>query len=283
MNILIFFPGVICMIAALLVMFRLMHYARFYAPSYFFWIGTILAIIGLVSLIQPLIFLFVFNRMIAAFVLIGGILISAVSLLWPATMHHSSTDLEIDKLLPDYTSKEYHEVIVNASVEAAKQTLQSTGVSDIPVVHLLLKIRGIADEKDMSNAAANNRACSDTFSTPDFNFFVVNPNELITVMILQASMITNGSKKIPAPPEITKLEQFSAFNQPGYVKVAVNFRFVNRDNGQTLMSTETRNWPVTKKDARTFGIYWRIIYPGSAMIRRIWLDVINKKAQLLNK
>jgi len=63
----------------------MMHYARFYAPSYFFWIGAIITVIGLISLIHPLGFLFIVNRIIAGCVVIGGASISIISLLYPGS------------------------------------------------------------------------------------------------------------------------------------------------------------------------------------------------------
>lgn len=279
MNLQELLPGLACIFVALLIMFRLTHYAHFYAPSYFFWIGIIIFLVGTISLIQPLTFLFVFSRIYAAIVLSVGILISILSLVWPVKVNYSTDNLKIDDLLPDYSFGEYHEVSLDASVDKAKHTLQTTGVSAIPVIHLLMKIRGIADEKDMSDIVANNQANSETFSTPDFNFFMVDPAEYISVMIMKASVIAGGSKKLPAPPEISKLEQFTAFNNPGYVKVAINFRFISLDKQKTLLSTETRVQGTTSGDSRLFGLYWRIIYPGSAIIRRVWLDTIKKIAE----
>jgi len=277
MNFYPFIPGIICVAVALLVMFRLMHYARFYAPSYFFWIGAILAVAGLVSTIHPLSFLLILNRTVAVCVLCGGVLLSVIALFLPARKHHSQTDLALDQLLPDYSFNEYHEVIVNASVEEVKRALQTTGVRDIPVALMFLKIRGIADYgKDRSDTVTNNQQNSDSFVTPDFNFIVANPFELLTLMVLK------GSAKTP-PPEITTTEEFRAFQESGYVKVAVNFLFRSLDNGQTLVSTETRNLPMTRKDSCIFGRYWRIIYPGSAIIRRLWLDTLAKKAEQKKK
>ena len=66
---------------------------------------------------------------------------------------------------------------------------------------------------------------------------------------------------------------------PGYIKVAVNFRFISINENETILTTETRNNGITHKDNRIFGYYWRIIYPGSAIIRRVWLDTIKKKSQ----
>lgn len=280
MDILQFIPGFICIAIALIVMFHMMHYAKFYAPSYFFWIGAIITIVGLISLVHPLSFLFILNRTIAIIVIVEGVLISATSLFSPVTIKHSATNNQkADELLPEYTFNEVHEVHVKASVEKAKQILQTTGVKDIPAAHLLMKIRGIANEDaDTSDFAAKSNVSSDTVSTPDFNFFVVSPNEWITGMILKSAIISNGDKK-PAPPEITSLQQFASFNEPGYVKVTANFRFIETDPHNTLLTTETRVKGITLNDNRTFGYYWRIIYPGSAIIRRVWLDTIKKRAE----
>ena len=280
MNFQSFIPGLICIVIAITIMFRLMHYAKFYAPSYFFWIGIILIVVGIISLIHPLAILLILSRIVAAFVVLGGVLISAFSLLYPVKTNYSPTNnQQIDSLLPDFSFNEFHEVRVNASLEKIKQVLQVTGVKDIPAAHLLMKIRGIADDDvDLSDRASNNLVGSNTVSTPDFNFFIVAPDEWITLMILKSVIITNNANQ-PAPPEIATLDQFTAFNEPGYVKVAVNFRFISTNNQETILTTETRNHGITHKDNRVFGYYWRIIYPGSAIIRRLWLDTIKKKAQ----
>jgi hypothetical protein len=275
-----YLSGIVCVIMALVIMFRLMHYARFYAPSYFFWIGAILAVTGLISLIHPLVFLFIMNRIIAVSVVLGGVLMAGISLLYPVKTKHSPTiNQTIDDLMSGYAFNEIHEVRIKASPEKVKQILQVTGVKDIPIARLLMKIRGIADEDvNLSDRASNNLVTSDTVSTPDFNFFVVAPDEWITVMILKSVIIKNKANQ-PAPPEIAALEQFMLFNDPGYVKVVVNFRFISTNNDETILTTETRVQGIEKRDSQVFGKSWRIIYQGSAIIRRVWLDTIKKKAQ----
>jgi hypothetical protein len=275
-----YIPGLICIALALVVMFRLMHYAHFYAPSYFFWIGAILFIAGLVSLIYPLDFIFISNRTIALAVILCGIVISVSSLFWPVKLEQSATTYQqIDGLMPAYSFNELHEVRIKASPNEVKEVFRVTGVNDIPVVHLLMKIRGIADEDvDLSDRASNNKAGTNTFTTPDFNFFVVAPDEYIAVMILKPTMIS-GNKGKPAPPEISTLEQFIAFHEPGYMKVVINFRIIGIENKETLLTTETRVDGTTKTDSYVFGRYWRVIYPGSAIIRRVWLDTIKKKVE----
>jgi len=268
-----FIFGLLCIAAALCLMFALMGYAPFYAPSYFFWIGVILSLTGIVSLLKPLAFLFIFNRRIATVVVGSGLLLVVASLYWPVPTYHAPANRKIDALLPDYSFGEYHEALVDASPEAVKRALQSTAIRDVPVIRFLTKIRGLDDKKAVRYASKINER-SDTFSTPDFNFFVIDSTEMVTVMLL------NASTHVPPPP-VKTLEQFRTFNKPGYIKVAINFRFIPQRNGQTLVTTETRNYAMTKEDACIFARYWRIIYPGSAVIRRVWLNELAKRAKNL--
>jgi len=238
-----FIPGLICIIAALIIMIRLMHYAHFYAPSYFFWIGAIITLTGIVSLIRPLEYLFIADRTVALYVLAGGMLTAIAALLYPVRLMHSPTrDQKIDALLPDYSFNELHTVRIKASPEKIKDTLRVTGVKDIAAAHILMKIRGIADDNvDMSDTASKSEPDTNTFSTPDFNFLVVDPTEFITVMIIKAAMVTNRSHK-PAPPDIASLEQFIAFDNPGYVKVAMNFRFIDNGSEETILNRNPSPW-----------------------------------------
>lgn len=272
MNINHFIPGILCVIVALVIMFRLMHYAPFYTPSYFFWIGLILLTTGLISLIKPLSFLFILNRTIAYSVIGTGLLIAVIALIWPYTLSKTGSNNALDRLQPVYSSNEYHEVIINASIDEVKQALKTTGVNDIPAAHLLIKLRGLDNDKDMSDKVSNNEPAPGTFVTPDFNFMVADSSELITVMVMKITGKT-------APPVITNNQEFIRFNDPGYVKIAINFHFTSLGKNKTLLSTETRNLPTTKKDSFIFGAYWRIIYPGSALIRRVWLDTVARVAE----
>jgi hypothetical protein len=271
-----FLPGIFCVVTALLIMVRLMHYARFYGPSYFLWIGIILAVVGLISLIKPLAFLFILNRTMALTVFGGGLLTITASLFWPVQLIKAHTGNVIDQLAPEYASNEYHERIINASPSTIKDAFRITGVGDIPIVHLLMKIRGIAEEKDMSDEASKTEFETGILRTPDFDWIVVDSIECITFMIM------NVSTKTP-PPILKTIEQFNAFNEPGYNKVAVNFRFKPLGNGQTLVSTETRNFAPVASDNQRFARYWRVIYPGSALIRRVWLDTLAKKAEQMEQ
>jgi hypothetical protein len=266
-----FIPGLLCIFVAVLIMVRLTHYANFYAPAYFFWIGIILAIVGLISVAKPMNFLWIFDRKVALFVLVGGLSILIAALYCPVKIYHSENKQKIDSILPDYSFSEYHETTINASPEKVKSAWQNTPIREIAVVDLLMKIRGLPANKEEKDKVAMMNQCAGTFRTPDFCYFEMDSTEFITVMLIKASAQAD-------PPSMKSLEQFINFNEAGYIKVVLNFRIIPIENGRTLVTTETRNQGLTPKDRRIFGRYWRVIYPGSAIIRRLWLDALAKKA-----
>ena len=67
--------------------------------------------------------------------------------------------------------------------------------------------------------------------------------------------------------------------RPGYSKVAINFHVQETGGDLCRVTTETRIF-CTDFSARTrFGVYWRLIYPGSDIIRRMWLRAVKRRAE----
>jgi hypothetical protein len=72
---------------------------------------------------------------------------------------------------------------------------------------------------------------------------------------------------------------FRTFTDPRFAKVAMNFHVHDEGNGWCKVTTETR---VACRDpiARgMFDAYWRVIYPGSAIIRAQWLQAIKRRTE----
>ena len=59
----------------------------------------------------------------------------------------------------------------------------------------------------------------------------------------------------------------------------MNFRITPDGRGGSNVSTETRVHAATDSAARTFKVYWRVILPGSDIIRRSWLRAIKRRAE----
>jgi hypothetical protein len=57
------------------------------------------------------------------------------------------------------------------------------------------------------------------------------------------------------------------------------FEITPLGDGRCRLATETRVHATTPGARRAFAPYWRVIYPGSALIRRMWLRAIRRRAE----
>jgi hypothetical protein len=75
-------------------------------------------------------------------------------------------------------------------------------------------------------------------------------------------------------------EDFAAFDQAGYAKMAANFQLAHIADGRAIeLSTETRVVCTDAASARRFGRYWSLIRPASGAIRGSWLAAIKRRAE----
>lgn len=59
----------------------------------------------------------------------------------------------------------------------------------------------------------------------------------------------------------------------------MNFLIEEAGPDRCVVTTETRVFATDPSSRRKFGEYWSVIYPGSALIRRMWLKAIKKRAE----
>jgi hypothetical protein len=79
------------------------------------------------------------------------------------------------------------------------------------------------------------------------------------------------------PIAVADAGEFRSFADAGYAKIAFNMRVEAAEPGWCKVSTETRI-RATDQAARTaFTRYWRVVYPGSALMRVMWLDAIERR------
>lgn len=64
----------------------------------------------------------------------------------------------------------------------------------------------------------------------------------------------------------------------GFALAAINYRVTDAGRGTSFVSAETRVYAADPA-RRKFACYWRVIYPGSALIRRMWLRAIKRLAE----
>jgi hypothetical protein len=82
----------------------------------------------------------------------------------------------------------------------------------------------------------------------------------------------------PTLVPIAGAADFTGFDRPGWVRAATDFRVVAAAGGSRL-STETRIQATDAGARRRFARYWRIVGPGSALIRHEILRATRRRAE----
>ena len=95
-----------------------------------------------------------------------------------------------------------------------------------------------------------------------------DPRELVVGTVVVAPPGTRGTPTS---------EVFQKTLPPGFALATMNF-LVTPDGSGSVVSTETRVFANSPPARRRFAAYWRVIYPGSALIRRMWLRAIARRA-----
>ena len=129
--------------------------------------------------------------------------------------------------------------------------------SDTPIAGRLMRLRGIGGERGQPIFEQMRR----------FGFEVVaeDEGELVIAAVGQPWKWRGGMR-----PDV---RDFRTFAEPGYAKMALNFRV---EGG--VLSTETRVYVTDESSRRAFRRYWLVIRPFSGLIRRAWLRAIAQRA-----
>jgi hypothetical protein len=111
----------------------------------------------------------------------------------------------------------------------------------------------------------------DHFTNGGFVVLAERPDELVLGAVGRFWKLEGEVRRVSR-------DEFMTFDEPGFAKAVVNFH-VQAVSGGTVLTTETRIRGTDEAARRTFRRYWRIVMPGSALIRRAWLRAIRKRAE----
>ena len=103
------------------------------------------------------------------------------------------------------------------------------------------------------------------------------PRAVVFGGVLQAWMLTGGEQS----PELDAAG-VREFAEPGWVKVAMDFRLTPTLGG-TRLSSETRIMATDPRTRRRFDRYWLVVRPGSSATRWEVLTAVALKAEQLGR
>ena len=177
----------------------------------------------------------------------------------------------IDDFLPEFDVNEVHRTRVAASPADALAAAKEATPGEMPLVRLLFGLRSLPALVTRRGGlpSAKDRPLAEQMLEFGFVPLADAPDELVFGFVGQPWKIFGGSM-----PRLRSAEDWLAFDEAGYVKAVMNFRA--RDG---MVETETRVRATDPASSRRFARYWRVIRPGSGMIRRSWLRAIKRRAE----
>jgi hypothetical protein len=239
------------------------------------YIGFGLILAGAASVLVPLRLVGIGNRAAGGLVLLAGLVVAGVALTRPADETTVvSPRTRLDEFAPTYQFNEVHRIPVNATPAQVYQATLHVTAAEIPLFRTLVWIRrgGTKGPESILNAADDipllTVATRTTFLTLAED---VNKEVVVGTVVL-------------APPGVrlplgSDPNSFKALVQPGFAKATMSFLIEPLASGGCLLRTETRVYATDPASTATFARYWRIIRPGSELIRKMWLRAIKVRAE----
>ena len=249
-----------------------LYVAPFHLASFAVWAGVVAVLLGVICVIKPLRFAGIPTRLMGSAVLIGGVVVMGSGLLWPAaSVRIARPATYLDEVMPQYDFSEYHVERVHAAPERVVAAWRQVTFHDLKVAVTLMHIRALAFGKLPRRSRAASPPILKLLPASGFTIVHDDGRELVFVMAGQPWSGRRGTR-------LSGLEDFAAFQQSDSVRIAANLRVEDEGGGWSRVITETRTQATDSTARRHMAAYWRIIYPGTGMIRRMWLRAICERA-----
>lgn len=246
------------------------------------YLGLITVLAGSVSAIKPLRFLAIHSRGQALVVIAAGLLIVIIGGSLPARETRIATpQTQLDQFMPAWQLSEHHAIRIAAPKEKVYVALKQVTADEIHLFRTLVWIRrfGRPGPESILNPPPNTPLLQVATKTT-FIVLTEEPNQEFvfgTLIAAPRGWRPSGNKT----PEGFKA--LAASDKSGFVLAAMNFRLEDcaPSSGSpcTLLTTETRVYATDASSRRAFARYWRVIYPGSSLIRSMWLRAVKERAE----
>ncbi|MDT8068709.1 MAG: hypothetical protein ROO76_11155 [Terriglobia bacterium] len=254
---------------ALILLFN--YWASYQPLSTLAYAGIAVALCGLANLALPFRFLGIRKRYAGALIFAGGVALAFVALLWPApTIRVAQHNKLLDDVMPEYQFYERHSLRIHAKPEQVMQAVRESRFRDMKSVATLMKIRAAALRIHSTADSLQDRQILEAFSASGYALGG-NGHEIVMC----------GGVNVPAkrPLQPRTLQECADYRESGALKVAFDFRAEDAGGGWSTVSTETRVVALDDSTRRGMGRYWRLIVPGSGLLRRQWLDSIKQRTE----
>ncbi len=240
----------------------------------FVYAGLAAMLSGAAAFVKPLVFMRISNRRRATVVFGGGLLAVAVGMLLPASETRvTARGMRLDEFAPVYQFNEVHTVRVSAPRARVYQAVKAVSADEILFFRTLTWIRrlGRRGPESILNPPEH-LPILEVATRSGFLVLADEPDREIVVGTVVLAPRTNRTRQL-APQDFKRLED------PGLALATMNFLIEDAGANSSILRTETRVYATDGPSEARFARYWRVIYPGSALMRRMWLRAIKHRAE----
>jgi hypothetical protein len=238
----------------------------------------VVAAVAVLALIRPMSWLGLGTRRRAFTAWLLAIAAGVGTLVWPTHETRVASPVSrLDQIVPIYQFSEVHETTVEASPERTYRAICAVTVNEIALLRTLTFIRrlGQPGPESVLNPPGDKPFCEVALRRG----FYLLADEAPREMVLGTFVAAPKAARANPPPRITAAT-FAAIRSPGFAIAVMNFRLQSMGSTRTRLTTETRVFATDATIRWRFAAYWRVIYPGSSLIRMMWLRAIKRSAEL---
>ena len=182
----------------------------------------------------------------------------------------------MDELMPAWDQREVHEASIAAPPAEVDAALRGLAIADMPVVRMMFALRALPGRLGRGGLRLPSPARPFLDAAREMGFVVLadEPGREMVLGAVGRFWRVRGADFAP----ISGAEDFVAFTDPGWARSAMDF-VLEPAAGGTRVVTETRVQATDESARRAMRRYWRVIGPGSALIRRLMLAAVRRRAE----
>ena len=183
----------------------------------------------------------------------------------------------IDEFMPVYDFGEAHAVSVRATPERIFRAIKEVTPSEVRLARALFGLRSLPARLmgKRGTSLVTSRPLLEQLQHVGFVVLAEAPGRELVLGTIGQFWKAAGGSALP----VAGAREFLVFDRAGYAKAVLSFGVEADSEGMVRVRTETRVQLTDPGSRRKFAFYWRLIYPGSALIRRMWLRAIKGRAE----
>ena len=190
----------------------------------------------------------------------------------PQPGHPEEADALLDRFMPDYEVAERQHIHVDAPADITFTAACEADLMDSTITRALFRTREVILGSQPDTARRPRGLLAFTKSIGWGVLADVPDREIVMGAVTQpwnANVVFR-----PLPPD-----QFVAFNEPGYVKIAWTLRADPLGQDRSIFRHETRVTTTDQMARAKFRRYWSFFSPGIKMIRWLLLGPVRAEAE----